>query len=53
MIIILAVPFLRQVFSIPILPLENILELVVLAIAPVVIVEIFKALKINTVKDEM
>ena len=53
MIIILAVPFLRQVFSIPILPLENILELVVLAIAPVVIVEIFKALKINTVKNEM
>ena len=52
MIIILAVPFLRQVFSIPILPLENILELVGLIIAPVIIVEIFKALKINTVKDE-
>ena len=52
MIIILAIPFLREVFSIPILPTENIIELVILILAPVVIVEIFKLLKINTAKDE-
>ncbi len=52
MIIILVVPALRQVFSIWALPVENIVEVVALVFAPVVIVEIFKLLKINTVKDE-
>ena len=52
MFIILRVPFLREVFSIPHLPTQNVLELVGLIIAPLVIVEIFKLFKINTAKDE-
>ena len=52
MLIILAVPFLRGVFSIPVLPTANIIELIILLLAPLVIVEIFKLLKINTAKDE-
>ena len=52
MLIILVVPALRHVFSIPILPAQNIIEVVLLVFSPFVIVEIFKALKINTVKDE-
>ena len=52
MIVILAVPALRAIFSIPVLPTQNILELVGLILAPLVIVEIFKLLKINTAKDE-
>ena len=52
MIIILTIPFLRNIFSIPILPTQNILELVALILAPIVIVELFKLFKINTTKDE-
>ncbi|MGN1296832.1 MAG: cation-translocating P-type ATPase [Clostridia bacterium] len=52
MLVILAVPALRTIFSIPILPTQNILELVGLILAPLVIVEIFKLFKINTAKDE-
>ena len=47
MIIILAIPALRTIFSIPVLPVENIIETVCLILAPIVIVEIFKLLKIN------
>ena len=52
MLVILLVPALRNIFSIPVLPTENIVELIGLIIAPLVIVEIFKLLKINTAKDE-
>lgn len=52
MLVILAVPALRTIFSIPVLPTQNILELVGLILAPLVIVEIFKLFKINTAKDE-
>ncbi len=52
MIVILAIPGLRNVFSIPVLPSKNIVELVILIFAPLVIVEIFKLFKINTTKDE-
>ena len=52
MLIILFIPGLRHLFSIPILPMNNILEIVGLVLAPLVIVEIFKLLKINTSKDE-
>ncbi|MCI8353061.1 MAG: cation-translocating P-type ATPase [Clostridia bacterium] len=52
MITILVVPVLRQIFSIWALPMENILEVICLVFAPIVIVEIFKLLKINTAKDE-
>ncbi len=52
MFVILAIPALRTIFSIPVLPTENILELIALVFAPIVIVEVFKLLKINTAKDE-
>ena len=52
MLIILLIPGLREIFSIPILPTQNIIELVGLIFAPLVIVEIFKLLKINTSKEE-
>ena len=52
MVIILAVPGLRHIFSIPILPMNNMIETIALIIAPVVIVELMKLFKINTVKGE-
>ncbi|MCI8617851.1 MAG: calcium-translocating P-type ATPase, PMCA-type [Clostridia bacterium] len=52
MLVILLIPGLREIFSIPILPKQNIIELVGLAFAPLVIVEIFKLFKINTSKEE-
>ncbi len=47
MLVILLIPGLREIFSIPVLPTQNILELVGLAFTPLVIVEIFKLFKIN------
>ena len=47
MFVILLIPGLREIFSIPVLPKENIIELICLVQAPLVIVEIFKLLKIN------
>ena len=52
MLVILLVPALRNVFSIPVLPTQNVLELVGLVIAPLIIVELFKVFKINTTKEE-
>ena len=52
MFIVLLVPPLREIFSIAALPTENILEVSILVFSPIVIVEIFKLLKINTSKDE-
>ena len=52
MFVILGIPVLRTIFGIPVLPKENILELVLLVFAPIVIVEIFKLFKINSTKDE-
>lgn len=52
MLVILAVPALREIFSIPLLPTGNIIELVCLILAPIIIVELFKLFKINTTKDE-
>ena len=50
--IILVIPALRHAFSIPVLPMSNIIEVIALVIAPLVIVEIMKLFKINTAKDE-
>ena len=50
--VILAVPALRAIFSIPVLPTQNILELIGLVISPLIIVELFKLFKINSFKDE-
>ena len=53
MLIILFIPGLRHLFSIPVLPMGNVLEIIGLVILPLVIVEIFKLFKINTSKDEV
>ena len=47
MLVILFVPALRRVFSIPVLPVNNIIEIVALVFSPILIVEILKLLKIN------
>ena len=52
MLIILFVPALRNIFKLPILPMQSIIEIIVLVFAPIIIVELFKILKINTTKDE-
>ena len=52
MLIVSFVPALRNIFSIPVLPAMNILETVILVFIPIVVVEIFKLLKINTTKEE-
>ena len=50
--IILLVPGLRHIFSIPVLPMGNVLEIAGLVILPLIIVELFKFFKINTTKEE-
>jgi len=52
MLVILLIPGLRNIFSIPVLPMNNILECVGLVFAPLVIVEFMKLFKINGSKDE-
>ena len=52
MFVILLIPGLREIFSIAQLPKENIIETVLLVLSPILVVEIFKLLKINTTKDE-
>ena len=52
MFVILFIPALREIFSIPILPTGNVIELIILVLSPIIIVEIFKLLKINMAKDE-
>ena len=51
MLVILVVPGLRTIFSIPVLPMGNILETIALIISPLAIVEIFKFFKINGKED--
>ena len=52
MIIILFIPALRDIFKIAKLPIENVAETILLVLSPILIVEIFKLLKINGTKDE-
>ena len=52
MFVILLIEPLRNIFSISALPVENILEVILLVFSPILVVEIFKLLKINTTKDE-
>lgn len=47
MFAVLLVPSLRNLFSIVRLPMENLIETILLVFAPIVIVEIFKLFKIN------
>ncbi len=52
MLVVLLIPGLHGIFEIATLSITQIEEIVLLSIAPLVIVEIFKLLKINTTKDE-
>ena len=52
MFVVLLVPALRTVFSIPMLPTNNIIELAILIFSPLVIVEFMKAIKCNGTKGE-
>jgi len=52
MLTILFIPALRNIFSIPVLPTENIIEIACLVFTPLVIVESMKLFKINTTKEE-
>ena len=52
MLMVLFIPALRNVFSITLLPTSKIIETAILVFSPLLIVEIFKVLKINTAKDE-
>lgn len=52
MFVILATDKLREIFKLAVLPTGHILETVLLVLSPIIIVEIFKLLKINTTKDE-
>ncbi len=47
MITILVVPALRHIFSVPVLPVGNIIEIALLILSPIVIVEIMKLFHIN------
>ena len=51
-LVILLVPSLREIFSLAELPKENILEIIALVISPLVVVEVLKFLKLNTLKNE-
>ena len=51
-LVILFIPVLRHIFSIPVLPMSNIVEVVALVLSPIVIVEIFKLFKINTINED-
>lgn len=52
MIIVLGIPGLQTVFEVATLSLQNWLWVIGLSVAPLVIVEILKLFKINTLKDE-
>ena len=52
MIVILAVPALRSVFSVPVLPAQDIVEMILLILSPILIVELMKLFKLNGSKEE-
>ena len=52
MIVILAIPKLREVFSIPVLPAQDTFEMILLILSPILIVEIMKLLKLNGNRKE-
>ncbi len=52
MFVVLEVPFLREIFNVANLSFKNWGVVILLSIAPMIIVEIFKLLKINTLKSE-
>ena len=52
MLTVLNLPFLQEIFEVVKLPLVDLEWVIGLVIAPIVIVEVFKLLKLNTVKEE-
>ncbi len=52
MFAVLFIPFLQNIFGIIMLPVDKILQCILLIISPVIIVEMMKLLKINASKDE-
>lgn len=50
-LIILFVPALRDIFNLVLLSKTNILQILILIIIPILVVELFKLLKINTIKE--
>lgn len=52
MLLVLEVPFLQEVFEIANLDFSHWMITIILAVAPLLIVELFKLFKINTLKDE-
>ena len=52
MFVILLTDKLRNIFKLAILPKQHILEVIILVLAPIAIVELFKLFKINWAKDE-
>ncbi len=53
MFAVLFIPFLQSIFGIIALPLDKILDCLLLIIMPVIVVELMKLLKINSSKDEV
>ena len=47
MLVIMFVPALREIFNIVVLPTQNLVEVAALVFAPIVVVELFKLLKVN------
>ena len=52
MLSVLFIPVLRSIFHLTLLPIDKLLETILLILSPVVIVELMKLFKINTTKDE-
>ena len=52
MFVILFVPDLREVFQLAELPRENLIEVILLSLSPILVVEIMKLLKLNTINED-
>ena len=51
-LVIVFVPAFRHIFEIPTFSTSNIIEIVSLTFAPIIIVELFKLFKLNTIKEQ-
>jgi len=47
MLVVLLVPILRDIFDLAVLPIDKLIEMICLIFSPILVVEIFKKLKIN------
>lgn len=51
MFLVLFVPALREAFNITLLPMSHIVEVICLILSPLLVVELFKLFKVNTIKE--